>query len=178
MIGRFIFTLSLAFFVICPSYATETKLSNNSMPNWTKISSATAKWLWIDVYNASLFNFTGKPQSNLLDNKLPLKLEVCYLVDVDKDDLVRAAYKVLSDSLDTELKNEINKLHLAYSSVSLGDCYALEHYANGVTQMLLNNELIFETDNAYFKSNYFGIWLGNNPLSQEVKKQLLNSTQD
>jgi len=57
--------------------------------------------------------------------------------------------------------------------VKPGDCYVLEYQPDTGTQLKLNDQLSFETKLNGFKSVYFGIWLGQNPLSDSLKEKLL-----
>lgn len=150
---------------------------------WVKVSEAKATWLWFDVYNAELYlpknNLSsGKSsdvKSTLLQDKQPLRLKLCYLLDLKKSQIIEAANEVLAENtIDNLLKQNIQKLHSRYEDVKPGDCYELLHDELGTTYLLLNSKTQYKTAVNGFKALYFGIWLGSKPLSVELKKQLLN----
>jgi len=109
----------------------------------------------------------------LLDDAQPLKLKLCYLRSIDKADLIKGAEAVLAPELAPDLKQAVDALHQAYQNVTTGDCYALKFQPGKGTQLWLNDQLTFKTDLPGFKAVYFGIWLGQNPLSDSLKTQLL-----
>ncbi len=161
--------------------------SKQANHQWQLYSEATAKWLWLDVYKAELYlSKTGETKSDeinlnqnnvqqsLLQDKFPLKLKLCYQQSLSAEQIIQAAEKVLPE-LDeqSELYRAVSDLHRNYQNVSLGDCYALKHEMDGSTSLLLNGDKKFSTQIKDFKKLYFGIWLGDNPLSEDVKKSLL-----
>jgi hypothetical protein len=142
---------------------------------WKSYSTATAKWLWFDVYEASLYTSEGKmsDKAQFLADKIPLKLELCYLRELTDQQIIEAANSALVDSISSELAQAVESLHASYQNVGKGDCYSLEHNRNGVTQLSLNGNQVFETQLQGFKALYFGIWIGDQPLSEELKEDLL-----
>ena len=144
---------------------------------WQKRSQATATWLWLDIYNATLFTQPGFELTHLLADKTPLKLELCYLKAISKEDLIEGAQAVLDKNLAPQLKQEVALLHQQYVDVKPGDCYALEYTLQDGTQLKLNGQRSFKSDQQGFKAVYFGIWLGQNPLSEDLKQSLLSPLQ-
>jgi hypothetical protein len=152
----------------------ESAESIDSPVEWQKRSHATATWLWLDIYEATLFTTSDFNQAKLLDDSEPLKLQLCYLKPIGKEDLAKGSEAVLPQRLSPDLKQAVAGLHENYQDVSPGDCYILEYIPEIGTQLKLNNKLAFATQKKGFKSIYFGIWLGDNPLSVDLKEALLN----
>ena len=151
---------------------TEASIASNIA--WQARSQAIATWMWLDIYNATLFTQPSFNPSELLDDQQPLKLELCYLKPIGREDLIKGAQAVLASDLSSDLKQAVNDLHQHYVDVKPGDCYVLEYVPERGTQLKLNNQLAFETALKGFKSVYFGIWLGQNPLSEPLKNKLLS----
>lgn len=152
---------------------------------WQLVSTATATWMWLDIYDASLY-VAAQPLSDLstlealpilskdfLRDELPLKLSLCYLKPISSDIFIEGASEVLPKTLAPSLQAEVNRLHQAYQRVKPGDCYALEYTMEQGTALKLNDKLIFNSKMPGFKTIYFGIWLGDNPLSKALKMGLL-----
>ena len=141
--------------------------------DWQARSQATATWMWLDIYDATLFTQPDFNPSKLLADDQALKLKLCYLKPIGREDLIKGAEAVLDKDLNSELKQAVNALHQRYVDVKPGDCYVLEYSPEEGTQLKLNDQLAFETKLNGFKSVYFGIWLGQKPLSDSLKESLV-----
>lgn len=143
---------------------------------WQKVSKATATWMWFDIYTTTLYqskNSDPLKVNNLLQDGVPLKLELCYLKPIEKSDLIKGAQAVLYPNLDAQLRLAVEKLHQSYVDVKPEDCYTLQHLAPHTTELSLNGQRTFKTEQKGFKAVYFGIWLGDNPLSKSLKNSLI-----
>ena len=143
--------------------------------NWIELSSATATWMFFDVYNARLFAKSPALSPDFLSDDEHLKLELCYLKAISADIFIEGANKVLPQTLTTVLQSEVNRLHQSYQPVEPEDCYVLEYAPQSGTQLKLNNQTVFSSQVDGFKAVYFGVWLGENPLSESLKSSLLGS---
>lgn len=142
---------------------------------WQKRSEAMATWMFLEIYQARLFTQEGFDKSKLFDDTEPLKLELCYKREIGREDFIRGADAVISPNLALDLRQAVDALHQQYVDVSPGDCYSLEHTLQYGTQLKYNGQVSFEIKQPGFKSVYFGIWLGENPLSESLKTELLES---
>lgn len=139
-----------------------------------KVGQTTAHWAgFIPVYDAQLWAAENVTQDNLLTDQTALSLELCYHVPLSQKNFVEAAEKGLPARLSPLHLKAVNALHLAYESVSPNDCYRLSYDVTNGTQLWLNNQLKFENKTPGFKAVYFGLWLGQTPLSDTVKTNLL-----
>lgn len=170
MIGLFAILSRPAFSISEPAQMNQ---ASQPLHPWQARSKATATWMWLDIYNATLFTQPGFRRSKLLDDDQSLKLTLCYLKPIGREDLIKGAEAVLDKDLASDLKQAVTNLHQNYVDVKPGDCYALEYHPVTGTQLKLNDKLVFKTKMHGFKRVYFGIWLGQNPLSESIKEQLL-----
>lgn len=171
---------------------TDNKTNNQVLlsPNWQEYSQGIATWMWFEVYQAALFidansrldsalaGETYKLSSQqLLAEERSLKLQLCYAREVTPKQFIEGANHVLPGNLSPALKKQVEVLHNAYQTVKKGDCYSLI-YNNQTkkTQLKLNDKLVFSTNLKGFKQVYFGIWIGDNPLSSRLKNALLKKT--
>ncbi|MBN2865637.1 MAG: chalcone isomerase family protein [Thiotrichales bacterium] len=166
------FKHTLMLLLLTMSQATYAQIPPNDTP-WQVLSKGTATWLFMDIYHAELSG-TAPLEADFLTNQNPLKLELCYLKPITQDIFVRGAQEVLPKNLSPEEQTAVNQLHASYQDVKPQDCYQLI-YQTGFTQLRLNQKVVFQTNLKSFKQIYFGIWLGPNPLSKDLKQALLGT---
>lgn len=162
--------MKVALVIFClMAFSLEIKASEK----WLPLSKATATWLWMDIYHATLKSTQKKLPKSFLEDETPITLKLCYLKPISKSQLIEGAQQTLPDTMSAEVTQEINRLHQAYQNVDLGDCYQLSYTKAQGTQLQLNGKNVFTTKTQGFKEAYFGIWLGTSPLSDALKTQLL-----
>lgn len=138
---------------------------------WQLVGQGTATWLWMDIYDAKLYSNQSQLPSNFLKDSSPLKLELCYLKPITKSQFIEAANQNLPVTNEA-IQAEIDGLHRQYESVQPGDCYQLVYRPKTGTALILNNRTVFQTQQSGFKAIYFGLWLGQAPLSESLKQAL------
>lgn len=133
--------------------------------------------VFIRVYGAGLYGPEGVPASSLLEGGEPKRLEIEYFVDIKASDLALAADTILQRQLSPEqlqaLQPRIRQLHDAYRSVRPGDRYVMEYLPGQGTVLKLNGEPLVTVEGRDFARAYFGIWLGDEPLSSNLRNALL-----
>ena len=136
------------------------------------------RWLKIfKVYVAALYlPENGAPDDVLAD--IPKRLEISYLVSIPGPDFGKGAEAVLErnnspDAL-ARLRDRIDQLNAVYRDVKPGDRYALTYVPGQGTELSFNGEPLVTIEGADFSAAYFGIWLGKDPIDQEMRRQLIN----
>lgn len=142
---------------------------------WKQVGEGIATWMFMDIYQAKLYRPDGVSKQTALTDKAPLKLELCYYKSITPDIFVQGANEALPAQLSPALRAEVDRLHASYEAVKPNDCYTLR-YGNSVTELLLNDKRVFQSSLPEFKQVYFGVWLGDNPLSDKLKATLLKDT--
>ncbi len=140
--------------------------------SWKLVGDGVATWMFMDIYQAKLYRPEGVSKQTALSDDAPLKLELCYYKSITPDIFVQGANDSLPTSLSPTLRAEVERLHVSYQAVKPNDCYTLR-YANSQTELLLNEKVVFQSKLPAFKQVYFGVWLGDNPLSDKLKAALL-----
>ncbi|SFR62790.1 chalcone isomerase family protein [Thiomicrospira sp. ALE5] len=144
-----------------------------SSQNWLTTGEGTARWGLIKLYDATLRVAPGMNHQTLLSDTTPLQLELCYARSLTVENFVDGANHALPDNLTAELNRAVEKLHQAYQPVSQGDCYLLDHAPERGTALILNGQELVRINTPGFKAVYFGIWIGESPLSNRLKNNLL-----
>jgi hypothetical protein len=140
------------------------------------VGQATGYWAGlIPVYDATLWAQPGTTQTDLLSDQTPLKLELCYRVGLTEKEFIEAADQALPKQLPVALRLATERLHQHYEAVQPKDCYELAYQPETGVQLRLNNKLKYQDRTQGFKAVYFGIWLGDTPLSEAVKTDLTDA---
>jgi Chalcone isomerase-like len=139
---------------------------------------ALLRWLNIfKVYVAALYlPENGAPDDVLAD--IPKRLEISYLVSIPGPDFGKGAEAILErnnspDAL-ARLRGRIDQLNAVYRDVKPGDRYALTYVPGQGTELSYNGQPLITIEGADFAAAYFGIWLGNDPIDQEMRSRLIN----
>lgn len=144
-----------------------------SSQNWMIAGEGTARWGFIKLYDATLRTQPNTTRQTLLADETPLQLELCYARSLSVDNFVDGANHALPDNLPEDLANAVEQLHQAYQPVNQGDCYLLDHVPEQGTALILNGDELVRIATPGFKAVYFGIWIGDTPLSDRLKNNLL-----
>ncbi|HQT04045.1 MAG: hypothetical protein B7Z05_03810 [Thiotrichales bacterium 32-46-8] len=147
-------------------------MSAQASVTWKPVGEGVATWMFMDIYQAKLYRPEGVAKQTALTDDAPLKLELCYYKSLTPDIFVQGANESLPAQLSPALRAEVERLHASYQAVKPNDCYTLR-YENSVTELLLNQRVLFQSKLPEFKQVYFGVWLGEKPLSDKLKATLL-----
>lgn len=147
-------------------------MSAQASVTWKPVGEGVATWMFMDIYQAKLYRPEGVAKQTALTDNAPLKLELCYYKSLTPDIFVQGANESLPAQLSPALRAEVERLHASYQAVKPNDCYTLR-YENSVTELLLNQRVLFQSKLSEFKQVYFGVWLGEKPLSDKLKATLL-----
>lgn len=130
------------------------------------------------VYVAALYGPGDVPPDELLDRNVPRRLEITYLRSVAAADIREATDVVLAEQYSAEERadfaDRFEAFNVLYEDVGEGDQYAYEYHPDGEQSRLYRNgELQGTVAGADFARAYLGIWLGDEPLSDSLKADLL-----
>ena len=106
----------------------------------------------------------------------PLKLELVYLRNIERDDLVQPSidyFQKHSSSSYEGLKERLDLLNTHYQSVKEGDRYSLEFVPGKGTTLSFNGEAKVTIPGDDFAREYLGIWLSNNTQAKSFRKSLV-----
>lgn len=130
------------------------------------------------VYVAALYGPEDVPPDELLRSDVPRRLEITYLREVGAADIREATEVVLDQQYAAEERaafaDRFDAFNALYEDVGEGDRYAYEYHPDGEESRLYRNGTLQGTaSGADFARAYLGIWLGDEPLSEGLKADLL-----
>lgn len=109
---------------------------------------------------------------------VPKALELYYFWDIPGRFFGEAADDLLAQNLPPErlaaIRERLDRLNAMYKDVKVGDRYRLTYVPDEGTTVRLNGESLGTIPGADFARDYFSIWLGDNPLSEPFRDQILS----
>jgi hypothetical protein len=179
-------TLLLAFLILQPINAAALTVEDIHFQESVSIDNkqipirgaSLLRWLNIfKVYVAALYlPENSSPNDALAD--IPKRLEISYLVSIPGPDFGKGAEAILernnSPDVLARLQSRIDQLNAVYRDVKPGDRYALTYVPGQGTELSYNGRPLITIEGADFAAAYFGIWLGKDPIDQEMRNRLIN----
>ncbi|WP_373185423.1 chalcone isomerase family protein [Halopseudomonas sp.] len=134
------------------------------------------EYLFVDVYSAALLTPPNQPLNTPITARNPLHLELYYYRDIDREDVIKAAWVALERQYDeptlTRLRPGIERLHATFTDISAGDRYALTLDTEHALSLKYNGKESFSSRDSELARAYVGIWLRENGLSDSLREEL------
>lgn len=134
--------------------------------------------LVFDVYAAALYGPPTVSAEELLIGDTAKRLELRYYRRIRSEQIVAAAETVLRRQLGEHrfeaLRPALNAWHEGLRDVGPGDRYALE-YDGRALHLRFNDRLVVSSTDPRLAAAYFGIWLADQPIDDELRQQLLSA---
>jgi hypothetical protein len=129
------------------------------------------------VYEAALYAPPGTEVHDLVEGAAARCLLIDYQRPVTRDVIVAAADTVLQRQGVAlgPLQDRLERLSAAYRDVDAGDRYQLCHVPGADTRLSLNGEELIRIPGDDFAVAYFGIWLRDGAISDELRSSLLGA---
>ena len=112
-----------------------------------------------------------------LTNDIPWRVEIAYLQDVSKKEMIKSSDKGFADNLDKDkirsLMEEFETLNSWYQDVEAGDRYAFTYQPGIGTQVDLNDVQLGVIEGADFARGFIAMYVGVKPLDNRSKRKLL-----
>ncbi|MEQ6889620.1 chalcone isomerase family protein [Halomonas sp. CS7] len=130
--------------------------------------------IW-DAYAGAYYQATGYPVPAPLSD-VPRRLELEYFHAIEAGDFAEVTRERVEEALPRDefarLVPNLKAFNDRYRDVSPGDRYALGWDGEALT-LALNGETLYEGSDLMLASALFGIWLGDDPLGEGFRDDLL-----
>lgn len=137
------------------------------------------RWLLLKVYVAALYLPEEIPSADVLKD-VPKRLEFHYFVDITAEEFSESAAPYLDRNVPPDQRTKIgpkaDALNRLYRDVSEGDRYTLTYEPGAETELALNGDVLGLIPGFDFAAGYYRIWLGDDPLNEDLKRALLKTT--
>jgi len=135
--------------------------------------------MFFSLYDVSLY--TNSEQTTdidqLLDGENAVLLEFNYLRKIKKSIILESSEKILFNNMSFEelasIQERVDQINLAYRTVFKGDRSALSYVPGKGTTLWINGEHKVTIEGKDFARLYFRIWLGERPISKQMRDALL-----
>jgi len=131
---------------------------------------------FIRAYVGALYLEEGSSVESVLSDK-PKRLEVEYFYALKGEDFGITTNKVISENTNAltleKIRPQIDYHNSLYEDVHPGDRYSLTYIPGRGTELALNGRTKGIIKGADFASALFSMWLGESPMNEPFKKQLL-----
>ena len=131
---------------------------------------------FIKAYVGALYLEEGSLVTDVLSDK-PKRLEVEYFHALKGEDFGVSTNKLIAKNTDAQtlekIRPQIDYHNSLYEDVQPGDRYSLTYIPGRGTELALNGKTKGIIKGADFASALFSMWLGESPMNEPFKKQLL-----
>jgi len=128
------------------------------------------------AYVAALY-LDEATQADEVLGEVPRHLEIEYFWSIPAERFAEATIEGISRNVDAaaleELKSRIARFNQLYVDIEPGDRYSLSYLPGRGTELGLNGRPMGVVPGADFAAALFAIWLGPNPLSDGLRRELL-----
>lgn len=129
------------------------------------------------VYSVALYTTPDFEKGDDILDDVPRRLVLHYHRSIEREKMIEGAEVVIprneGDNMDA-LKERLEKVNESYVDVSSGDEYAIDYLPGEGLVISLNGDPKVSVEGADFARAYFGIWLGENPINNGLKRALLD----
>jgi hypothetical protein len=136
-----------------------------------KVGDGTMSWLFLDLYDASLFTPSGNYQSDIY----PQALTINYLKNVNKKRLIKATEEqwVLQEFEESKVKYWLQSLQQIWPDIKSGDSLTFYVAENKKGYFYHNQTLLGEINSEDFSDAFLSIWLSEKTSQPQLRRQLL-----
>jgi hypothetical protein len=146
---------------------TELQLTGAALLTWA---------VFFDVYVGAFYLPDGQPGSLWTEN-VPKVLEISYLRNFKAEDFSSSSDKLLRENLTAEeylaLSERLKTFYQLFQDIREGDRYSLVYHPDTGTELQLNGDPLGSVSGHDFAVAYFGLWIGQNPISESFRDRLL-----
>lgn len=137
------------------------------------------KWLFFNVYVASLYLPPDVPGQNALED-VSKKMEFHYLSDMKAEQFTESGEPLLLKNASAaelaQIRGKIDAINNLYRDIRKGERYSLTYIPGKGTELALNGNVLGRIEGYDFAAVYYRIWLGENPVDDDLKRMLINKS--
>jgi hypothetical protein len=129
------------------------------------------------VYTAALYGPLEADSPEEILSEVPKVLIIHYHRSLKPRDFILSGRKALVNNPENDLRaisGSLEQINMSYRKVNKGDRYAILYRPQSGFKLFLNDTLLGEFKNEEFAEAYFGIWLSEYSIDEDLTDSLLN----
>ncbi|WP_286269400.1 chalcone isomerase family protein [Thalassotalea hakodatensis] len=137
----------------------------------TQVGKATFSFMFWDIYESKLYTQNGSYSTT---SNQPLLLDIHYLKDITRDDLLENTveqWQYLGFTKE-QYGKYLDTLRVLWPNIEKGDSLALL-YANNQSHFYFNGELLGTIEDTKFAEVFLAIWLSEKTSQPALRKRLI-----
>lgn len=137
--------------------------------------------IFIKGYVAAIYlaEPSGEKTSSSVLRDVARRLEIEYFWSIPAEKFAEATIAGIAKSTDPAafdaFRDQIERLNALYEDIEPGDRYVLTYVPGVGTELARNGRRLGVVEGSAFSAALFGIWLGEQPLDESLRNQLLAS---
>lgn len=162
--------------VLAPGAPAYTAIPVENENRYVLIGTALKRFLTFRVVSVDLYAAKGYEDLDILSDA-PKRIEVNYHVNIPKRELDRATLTGIKKNVSPEtlmaLAPKIDQINSYYPDIKAGDQIAVTYTPGVGSTVEVNGAIKGVVPGEDFGRSFFAIWVGENPVDERAKRQLL-----
>lgn len=135
--------------------------------------------MFFKLYDASFYTDAAEITDidSLFNGENTVLLEFDYLRQIKKSIILESSEKILANNMTpvelASIQERVDQINAKYKTVTEGDRSALSYVPGEGTTLWINGEQEITIEGNDFARLYFRIWLGERPISKQMRDELL-----
>lgn len=136
-----------------------------------KVGDGTMSWLFLDIYDASLFSFDGR----YISGQYPQALTINYLKNIKRKKLINATKEQwnLQNIENKHVKYWLQSLDKIWPDIKKGDSLTFYVAENKKGYFYLNESFLGGINSEAFSEAFLAIWLSEKTSQPQLRQKLL-----
>jgi hypothetical protein len=152
-----------------PRFNTSTAIDMTPVPTFKLVGTAEMKWLWFEVYQATVLTPTG----TCTPNQWPLSLNLLYKKNITAEQLIESTVDEWQRQSVDYRAQWVSKLGYIWPDVAPQDELILYVDEVGISHFFYNSQFIGTIQDPLFAPAFTAIWLSDNTLKPALRNQLI-----
>lgn len=133
--------------------------------------------MFFKLYDVALYTTPGAAANDVLAAQTRFQLQFRYLREIEKSIILESADNMLRKNLSPaelrQISERVDRINEAYRTVKDGDRSSLTYQTDVGTTLAINGKPQITIEGEDFARLYFKIWLGEKPISQSLRQNVL-----
>ena len=155
--------------VVSQTFNENTLIETTPLPSFKLVGSANMKWLWFEIYEATVLT----PSGTYVADQRPLALELLYKRSISAEQLIKSTIDEWQRQKIDYQAEWVSILADIWPNIEPQDQLILYVDESSVSHFFYNKRFIGSLNDTSFASAFSAIWLSENTLKPKLRNQLI-----